>query len=351
MDDKFQVAMTGDFLNPDGEFAYPGFGIEPLLQNPNIHLQYLEDCSEISARQIQDVDALILSGPAITSNSFNPGGRLALIARFGVGYDTIDVDACTANNVALVITPDGVRRPVAVSILTHILVLTQKFMEKERLCRQGPEGWARVTDFHGVGLMGKVLGSIGVGNIGAEMFRITAPLGMKPIACDPFVDPTIVKELGIELVDLETVIRRSDILTVNCPLTPATRHLLNRDRLLMMKPTAFLVNTARGGIVDQKALVELLQQKRIAGAGLDVFEQEPLSSGDPLRTCDSVVLTPHALCWTDQLFSGCAEADINAVLDLFGGRVPRGIVNKDIIDKPGWLAKLNSFAARERVTA
>lgn len=343
--------MTGDFLKPNGEFAYPGFGIEPLLRNPAVHLQYLEDSTEISARQIQDIDALILSGPTITSNSFDQGGRLALIARFGVGYDSIDVNACTANNAALVITPDGVRRPVAVSILTHILVLTQRFMEKERLCRQGPEGWARVTDFHGVGLVGKVLGSIGIGNIGAEMFRITAPLGMKPIACDPYADPAIAEELGVELVDLETVIRRSDILVINCPLTPATRHLLTRDRLLMMKPTAFLINTARGAIVDQGALAELLQQKRIAGAGLDVFEEEPLRTSDPLLACDGAVLTPHALCWTDQLFSGCAEADITAVLDLFNGRIPAGIVNKDIVHKQGWLAKLHKFASREKVTA
>jgi phosphoglycerate dehydrogenase-like enzyme len=351
MHDKFNLAMTGDFLKPNGEFAYPGFAIEPLLRDPAIHLRYLEDSMEISARQVQDIDALVLSGPAITSNSFHQNGRLALIARFGVGYDTIDVDACTANNVALVITPDGVRRPVAVSILTHILVLTQRFMEKERLCRQGPEGWARVTDFHGVGLVNKVLGSIGIGNIGAEMFRLAAPLGMKPIACDPYADPAIAEELGVELVDLDTVIRRSDILTINCPLTSATRHLLNRDRLLMMKPTAFLINTARGAIVDQRALAELLQQKRIAGAGLDVFEEEPLHSSDPLLACDNAVLTPHALCWTDQLFSGCAESDITAVLDVFSGRIPRGIVNKDIVHKREWLAKLRGLAARDKVTA
>jgi phosphoglycerate dehydrogenase-like enzyme len=337
--------MSGDFLKTNGEFAFPGFDLKPLQRDADIELSYLENCSEISARHTQHIDALILSGPAVTSRSFHSDGRLALIARFGVGYDTIDVAACTDNNVALVITPDGVRRPVAVSILTLILLLTQRFMEKEKLCRQGPAGWSRVTDFNGVGLVGKVLGSIGLGNIAAEMFRITAPLEMKPLAVDPFVDVQVARRLGVEMADLETVIRRSDILTVNCPLTASTRHLLNRERLSMMKPSAVLINTARGAIVDQAALVELLQQKRIAGAGLDVFEEEPLPEHDPILACDNVVVTPHALCWTDQLYSGCAEADVKAVLDVVQGRVPTGIVNKEIVHKAEWLVKLHRFAA------
>lgn len=185
MPSKFHVALSGDFLKPNGEFAFPGFDIEPLQRNPKIQLDYLENCSEITPEQIKDVDALILSGPGISSESFHTNDRLALIARFGVGYDAIDVEACTANNVALVITPEGVRRPVAVSILTHILVLTQRFMQKERLCRQGSKGWSQITDFNGVGLVGKVLGSIGFGNIARELFRITAPLEMKPMLMIP----------------------------------------------------------------------------------------------------------------------------------------------------------------------
>jgi D-3-phosphoglycerate dehydrogenase len=342
---RFHVALSGDFLKPNGEFAFPGFDLKPLRRRNDIDLHYLQDCSEITARQTKEIDALIVSGPAITARSFDVSGRLALIARFGVGYDAIDVKACTANNVALVITPDGVRRPVAVSILTHILVLTQRLMEKERLCRQGAKGWARVTDFNGVGLVGKVLGSVGLGNIAREMFRITAPLEMRPIAYDPYVEVSAARELGVEMADLETVIRRSDILTVNCPLNSSTRHLLDKNRLSLMKPTAILINTARGAIIDQAALSELLQSKRIAGAGLDVFEEEPLSEDDPLLGCENAVLTPHSLCWTDQLFSGCASADIQAVLDVFTGKIPQGIVNKEITQQPAWLAKLNRFAS------
>jgi D-3-phosphoglycerate dehydrogenase len=345
MTDRLHVALTGDFVKPNGDFAFPGFDLDPLRHHTKIDLHYLQDCSEITAQQIRDVDALLFSGGAITTESFHANGRLALIARFGVGYDTIDVKACTANNVALVITPSGVRRPVAVAILTHILVLTQKFMEKERLCRQGPKGWAQVTDFNGTGLVGKVLGSVGFGNIAREMFGITAPLQMRPIAYDPYVDASIARELGVEMADLDTVLRQSDILTINCPLNSSTRHLLDRNRLSLMKPTALLINTARGAIVDQAALAELLQSKRIAGAGLDVFEQEPLSENDPLLACENAVLTPHALCWTDQLYSGCANANIQAVLDVFAGKIPKDIVNKGITQQPEWLAKLSRFAS------
>jgi D-3-phosphoglycerate dehydrogenase len=339
--------MSGDFLRPNGAPAYPEFDVSPLLNSPFIELHYLVNGPEILPNQVENVDALILADPQVTARSFHPGGRLAVIARFGVGYDKVDVEACTRNGVALVITPDGVRRPVAVSILTLILALTGRLLEKDRLCRQGPRGWARAADFHGIGLVGKILGSIGLGNIGAEMFRIAEPLGFRAIAHDPYADRRVAGELGVELVDLETVIRQSDILTLNCPLTPATRHLMNAERLSLLKPTAYLINTARGGIIDQAALTTVLEERRIAGAGLDVLEFEPTDPNDPILGLDNVILTPHALCWTDQLFSGCAAADVQAVLDVLSGKEPRGIVNKEIVNDDRWRAKLTRFGRRQ----
>ena len=131
----------------------------------------------------------------------------------------------------------------------------------------------------GVGLVGRTLGSLGIGNIGAEVFRLAKPFDMKFIAHDPYADKAVAAELGIELVGLEDLFRRADVLSVSCPLTPETRHLVNAERLALMKPTAYLINTARGPIVDQKALTKVLQERRIAGAGLDVLEQEPPDAG------------------------------------------------------------------------
>jgi phosphoglycerate dehydrogenase-like enzyme len=176
------------------------------------------------------------------------------------------------------------------------------------------------------------------------MFRLAKPLDMKFIAHDPYADPKLASELGIELVTLADVFRRADVVTVNCPLTPETHHLVNAERLRLMKPTAFLINTARGPIVDQKALTEVLAARRIAGAGLDVLEKEPPAADDPILKLDNVILAPHALCWTDQCFAGNGAADVKAVIDIQHGRVPTGVVNREVIDDPRFRARLQKYA-------
>lgn len=195
----------------------------------------------------------------------------------------------------------------------------------------------------GVGLVGKTLGSVGIGNIGAELFRLAKPFDMKFMAHDPFADPKIARELGIELVGLDDVFARADILTINCPLTDETHHLVNAKRLALMKKTAYFINTARGPIVDQKALTEVLAAGRIAGAGLDVFEVEPPDPNDPLLKLDNIIVAPHALCWTDQCFAGNGAADIAAVLEIQQGRIPRGVVNRQVLESSRFKAKLEAY--------
>ncbi|MGB0809294.1 MAG: NAD(P)-dependent oxidoreductase, partial [bacterium] len=301
---------------------------------------------EMSGDVLKDFDALILLAPKFTRSSVVAESRLAVVARFGVGYDTVDVDACTDNEIPLVITPDGVRRPVAVSIITLMLALTGKLIVKNQLTRQGSAGFAKRSQHMGVGLVGLTLGSLGVGNIGAELFRLAAPFDMKFIAHDPFIPTAQAKNLGIELVSLEDLFRRSDVLTINCPLTESTRHIVNEERLGWMKPSAYLINTSRGPVVDQKALTKVLQENRIAGAGLDVLEEEPPPMEEPILQLDNVILTPHALCWTDQCFAGNGAADVRAVLDVMHGRVPHGVVNREVLEQQGWQWKLDQYRAQ-----
>jgi phosphoglycerate dehydrogenase-like enzyme len=227
-----------------------------------------------------------------------------------------------------------------------MLALTGKLMVKDRLARQGPPGFAARGHHMGVGLVGRTLGSIGIGNIGAELFRLAKPFDMTFIAHDPFADKELARQLGIALVSLEDVFARSDVLCVNCPLTAETHHLVNAERLSLMKPAAYFINTARGPIVDQKALTAVLAAGKIAGAGLDVFEDEPTDPDDPIFKLDNVIAAPHALCWTDQCFAGNGAADIKAVLDVQAGIVPRGVVNREVLEKAGFKAKLNAFANR-----
>ncbi len=340
----FRVALSGDFNKADGTPTFPDFDLEPLKTAPNVETVFLESSNPLAARQLEDFDALILLAHRFSAESVPRSGRLAVVARFGVGYDTVDVAACTANDIALVITPDGVRRPVAVSIVTFMLALTGKLMVKDKLARKGAPGFATRGEHMGVGLVGRTFGSLGVGNIGAETFRLLKPFDMHFIAHDPYADPFACKELGIELVSIEDLFARADVLSISCPLTPDTHHIVNANRLAMMKPTAFLINTARGPIVDQTALTKVLQERRIAGAGLDVFEVEPPDPNDPLFKLDNVVVAPHALCWTDQCFAGNGAADVAAVLAMQRGLVPRGVVNPAVLDQPGFKNKLEAFS-------
>lgn len=342
----FRVALSGDFRKADGSPTFPDFDLAPLRAAPNVEMAYLEPANPVRAEQLEDFDALILLAHRFDAGSVPRNGRLAVVARFGVGYDSVDVPSCTAGDVALAITPNGVRRPVAVSIITFILALTGKMIVKDRLARMGPPGFAARGEHMGVGLVGKTLGSLGVGNIGAEMFRLARPFDMKFIAHDPYADKAVAAELGIELVPLEELFSRADILCVNCPLTPDTHHIVNAQRLKLMKPTAYFINTARGPIVDQKALTRVLSEGKIAGAGLDVFEQEPTDPDDPLLKLDNIICAPHALCWTDQCFAGNGAADIAAVLAVMRGEVPRGVVNRDVLTKPGFRQKLETFRKR-----
>jgi phosphoglycerate dehydrogenase-like enzyme len=345
-DAKFRVALSGDFRKPDGSPTYPDFDLEPLRGAWDVEMAFLESRNPLTADQLEDFDALILLAHRFDATSVPKSGRLAAVARFGVGYDTVDVAACTKAGIALVITPDGVRRPVAVSVITFMLALTGKLLTKDRLTREAASGYGKRSDHMGVGLVGRTLGSLGIGNIGAEVFRMAKPFDMKSIAHDPYADKAVAAELGIELVGLEDLFRRADVLSVSCPLTPETRHIVNAERLALMKPTAFLINTARGPIVDQKALTEVLQARRIAGAGLDVLEQEPPNADDPILGLDNVILAPHALCWTDQCFAGNGAADVRAVIEIQHGREPRGVVNREVLTSGRWKERLADFGRR-----
>jgi len=342
---KFRVALSRDFKKPDGSPAFPDFDLTPLAQNPAVEYDYIQTNGVIGAADLEGFDALILLIPRIEPESFPKDGRLAIIARFGVGYDTVNVDACTDHDCALVITPDGVRRPVAVSIITFMLALTGKLAGKDRITRQGPEGWAKRNEHMGIGLVGRTLGQLGIGNIGAEVFRLARPFEMHFIAHDPYADPKVAQELGVRLVGLEELFREADVLSVSCPLNEETHHIVNAERLALMKPTAYLINTSRGPVIDEKALTRVLQEGGIAGAGLDVFEQEPSPADNPIYKLDNVLCTPHALCWTDQCFAGIGAADVKAVFDVMHGRVPTGIVNRKIVERPAWQDKLKRYKA------
>lgn len=340
----FRIALSADFKKADGTPAYPMFDLSPLERDPNIEVEYVDPVDgRMTAVSMAEFDALILLAATFDADSIPANGRMSIVARFGVGYDNVDVDACSAAGIGVVITPDGVRRPVAVTILTFILALAGKLFDKDRLTREGPSGFAKRPDYMGTGLVGRTLGSIGIGNIGAEMFRMCAPLDMKFIAHDPFTNPDVAKELGIELVRLDQVFADSDFLSLNTPLTPQTHHMVNAKRLASMKTTACLINTSRGPVIDQPALVNALKSGTIAGAALDVFDPEPPSADDPILKLDNVIVTPHSLCWTDQCFAGIGASDVEQVLQIKNGEAPSHMVNSELAKQDIFISKLAAY--------
>jgi phosphoglycerate dehydrogenase-like enzyme len=343
----YRVALSADFRKPDGSPALADFNLAPLHADRRVEIGYVKAVDDIiPASELENYDALILFAYQLRRASLHANRRLGVVARFGVGYDSVDVEALADEGVATTITPGGVARPVAVAILALILALANKVMAKDRLARRGVEGFADPDQPIGMGLTGRRLGTIGLGNIGAEMVRIMRPLGMDFIAHDPQVSETRARELGVRLVDLDMLFRDSDIVTVNCPLNSHTRGLVNAQRLALMKRHALLINTARGPIVDQAALTEALQERRIAGAGLDVFSPEPPAASDPLLALDNVVLAPHSLAMTDELIKDCGALTIESVLDVMHGREPKAIVQRRVTAHPVWQERL----ARHRAT-
>ncbi len=265
-----------------------------LLRDAGFDVVYEEYPSEERLVElIRDADAIIVrSKPKITRRVIMTGEKLRIIARAGVGLDNIDLEAAEERGIKVVNAPAAPTRSVAELAIGLMLAVARKIAYADRMMRSGV--WAKKKAL-GVELHGKTLGVIGMGRIGSTVARIARfGFGMKIIYYDVRKCPKeIEKELDARCVDLDTLLREADIITLHVPLVPSTHHLINEERLRIMKNTAILINTARGGVVDTEALVRALKEGWIAGAGLDVFEEEPLPPDHPLTKLDNVVLTPH----------------------------------------------------------
>jgi phosphoglycerate dehydrogenase-like enzyme len=287
-------------------------------------------------------DALFALGLKITAESLRGVSRLTVVARWGVGYDMIDVDALTAADIALAITPGAVRRPVAEAIFTFIFALTTNLRTQDRLVREGR--WRGDLPKLGRNVKGRTLGSLGCGNIAKEMFRMADSLGFgRKIATDPFVTRDEAATVGVELVGMDELLAESDFLAINTLLNNETRGIIGANELRRMKPDAYIINTARGPIIKEIALIRALKDGWIAGAGLDVFEQEPLPEDSPLREMDNVLLSPHGLAWTEEIVRDNGIEACDNILAISRGEVPEAIVNKQVIHQPGFQRKLARY--------
>lgn len=348
MSRKVRIAYTSDYLDKNGNFVLPGPGWDLIRNMPGVELEvFPEFIPDVPPQQIEGYDMVITRTLARWSEkTFAGNDRLLSLFRNGVGYDRIDVGALNEAGVMLCITPDAVRRPVAVAILTFILALSTRLVLKHQLTRDGR--WLEVAKHHGDGLVGKTLGSIGVGNIGHEIFKLAKPFGMKHIASDPYLQPGALADVDARLVDLDTVLAESDFVSISCPLNQATRHLIGEKELRKMKETAFLINTARGPIVDEAALVKALREGWIKGAAIDVFEQEPTPPDNPLLKLDNAIVTAHAMAFTDEFLYRVWEQIYRQISQLIRGERPEGVVNPAVWESPRFQAKLERFLSSIR---
>lgn len=342
---NFRVGFSADFCAEDGRLVFPDIGLSLLADAPGLSYEFLSEYRpEYIPSQLAPFDVVISLKPKVTRQSLEGVTRLCAVGRCGVGYDNVDLAACTEHGIAVYITPGGVTRPVAESILLLMLALSHRLLEKDRMVRQGR--WAESTHRLGREPRDRIVGTIGLGNIAGETIRLLRTLDVSRfLAFDPYTSAERAAELGVELVSLEELLRHSDYVLVNCPLTAQTRGLMGPAQFALMKPDAVLINTARGAIVDEKALIQALENQQIAGAGLDVFEQEPLSTESPLMGMDNVILTSHSIAWTEELFRDMGRIDCQGALAIYRGEVPANVVNPQVLSNPLFIEKLERFKA------
>ena len=263
-----------------------------ILKNAGLEVVYEEYPDQEKLKElVRDVSAIIVrSKPKVTKEIIDAAPNLKVIARAGVGLDNIDVEYAKSKGIEIVNAPAASSRSVAELAIALIFNVARKIAFADRKMREGV--WAK-KQCMGFELEGKTLGVIGFGRIGYSVAKMASAIGMKILIYDVNKDYERAREVGGKFVELEELLKNSDVVTIHVPLLESTYHLINEERLKLMKSTAVLINTSRGAVVDTNALVKALQEGWIAGAGLDVFEEEPLPKDHPLTKLDNVVLTPH----------------------------------------------------------
>ncbi|MEI8384035.1 MAG: NAD(P)-dependent oxidoreductase [Planctomycetota bacterium] len=339
MNAPFQVALTADFRGPGGVPKYRDVGLSLFDSVSGITVSHFaEHFGEIQPDQLSGVNGVIVLTPRVTARSLSSANELLAIARFGVGYDSVDVAACTAADVALLITAGAVDRPVAEATVGWMLALTHHFRMKDRLVREAR--WNDRSQYMGCELRERTLGVLGFGGIGRSLVKLLSGFGMNtPLVFDPFTTAEAVAAQGAKSVSLDELLTQSDFVSLHCPLNDQTRNLIGERELRLMKPGAYFINTARGGIVAENALFDALSNGRLAGAALDCFNDEPLTQAPRFAELDNVLLAPHCIAWTDELFRDIGRTACQGLIDLFQRRRPRGVVNPEVFDRPGFQSK------------
>ncbi|GIP36116.1 phosphoglycerate dehydrogenase [Paenibacillus sp. J2TS4] len=276
---------------------------------------------------VENVDAAIVGDDYFTAAVIAKANRLKIIAKYGVGVDRIDLQAATDKGIVVSNIPGGNKHAVADLTLTLMLAISRQLMKAHEVVKQS--GWSVVT---GREIYRKTLGVVGMGQIGKEVIRRAKGFQMNIAAYDPYPDQAFVQEHGVRLVSAEELMRISDFVSLHLPSLPSTRGFVDRRMIALMKPTAYLINTARGDIVEETALVQALQERRIAGAALDTLAQEP-PGNHPLLHMDNVIVTPHIAGHSYEANYTIGMSAARSVIGVLRGGKPEHIVNPEVYDR------------------
>ena len=280
----------------------------------------------------KDADAVITMFGQMTRRVMEASPKLKVIVRYGVGYDTVDVDAATDNGILVVNLPDFCLQEVADHTFALLLACARKLVFFNNLTKQGY--WAPYREMLPlVSIYGQTLGLVGCGKIGRTVAKKASCFDLRVLGYDPYVDKSVAKEHGITLVSLPELLKESDFVSVHTFLNKDTWHLVGEKEFRQMKPSAYFFNTSRGSVVDEPALIKALQEKWIAGAGIDVFEQEPIAPNNPLLKMDNVVVTPHYAGWSDAAGQRQRKQVGQEAARVLSGRWPKNWVNKAVKPK------------------
>ncbi|HVA88277.1 MAG TPA: phosphoglycerate dehydrogenase [Chloroflexota bacterium] len=321
------TVLVTDSLARPGE----GGGIG-LLENAGLELRFQSFPRDSPAAELishlQGCFAVLAAGHRYTEEVFAALPELCVVARLGVGFDAIDLAAATRRGVCITTTPGALEWAVADHTMGLILNLAHHIGQDDRAIRRGE--WRQ---FYGLDVTGKTLGLVGLGRIGQLVAQRARGFDMRILAHEPRPDPAFVERHGIELVLLDHLLAQSDFVSLHLPLTPQSTRLLNSERLALMKPGAYLINTARGGLIDEDALFDALQGGRLGGAGLDVRDPEP--PHDPrFSNLENIVLTPHVAGLTDGRWLACGAMAATGILRVLRGERPDGLVNAEVWESP-----------------
>jgi len=276
-------------------------------------------------KEIKDADGLIVrSGTKVTEELLAAADKLKVVGRAGSGLDNVDTPAATRRGIVVMNTPGGNTVTTAEHTLSMICAMSRRIPQATASTKAGK--WEK-DKFMGVELYNKVLGIVGVGQIGSHLTKLAHGIGMKVIAYDPFLAGDRAERMGVEMVDLQDLFRRADIISVHTPLTPETKGIINAQTIATMKPGVMIVNCARGGIVHEGDLFEALKNKRVAAAAFDVFEEEPVKAENPLLTLDNFICTPHIGAQTTEAQENVAVGIAEQIADYFKKGIARGAVN------------------------